>query len=114
MTRQSGSLVTGWAPATDRDSSTAQNVLGVLSLYVGDLATRLGWLDVTMPALVWGSVALALGAILGLGVGGLGTRRALAAALTALAALLLPLWMLESELAIRLACGFRHATCCLS
>ncbi len=95
MTRQSGSLVTGGAPATDRESSTAQNVLDVLSLYVGDLATRLGWLDVAMPALVQGSVALALGAILGLGVGGLGTRRALAAALTALAALLLPLWMLE-------------------
>ena len=94
LTRDSGSLVTG-TPAIDRESSTAQNALRVLSLYIGDFATRLGWLDVAMPALVWGSVALALGAIFGFGVGGLGPRRALAAALTALVALLLPLVMLE-------------------
>ena len=86
----------GGAPASGRVAPTGKNIQDVLSFYVGGFATTLGWLDVPMPSLAWGSIALALGAAFGYGVGGLGRRRALAFGVTLGLALFLPVYMLEN------------------
>lgn len=96
ITRNGAGLAAGaGAPAPGRVAPTADNILGILSFYVGEFATRLGWLDVAVPSLAWGSIALALGGVLGYGVGGLGVRRAVAAGATLAVALTLPIVMLE-------------------
>lgn len=96
ITRNGAGLAAGaGAPAPGRVAPTTDNIVGVLSFYVGEFATRLGWLDVAVPSLAWGSIALALGAILGYGVGGLGARRAIAVGATLAVALTLPIVMLE-------------------
>lgn len=71
------------------------NSLQVLAFYVGDFATSLGWVDTHMPALVWGAVALALGGLLTLGMAEMDLGRALALALVAAAAVILPIYLLN-------------------
>lgn len=96
LTRNTGALaVAGGEGVTGMEAPTAQNLLNVLSFYVGDFATRLGWLDVPMPPLAWGAIALALGALLGSGLGGVGLRRGVGVALLVTVAVVLPLVMLE-------------------
>lgn len=90
----SSGLVSGGAQA-ERQAPTVANLLNVVSFYVGDFSTRLGWLDIPAPSLVWGSMALCLGALLGFGVGSLKWRRAVGFALLLTAAVALPLIMLE-------------------
>ncbi len=73
------------------------NVSNILTLYLGEFATLLGWMDTKMPSLVWGSIALAAGAILAMGIGGLRSRRALALGLVAAVGVVLPLLMLKAS-----------------
>ena len=52
----------------DRPGLLFHNLANLTNLYVGDFATRLGWLDVTMPAAVTGVLTLAVGYVLTLGL----------------------------------------------
>lgn len=92
--RDAGGLATA-EPITGGEAPTGSNAVNILSMYVGEFATRLGWLDTSMPSLVWGAIALALGAILAYGMGGLGARRFLAAGFVLAVMVALPMLMLE-------------------
>lgn len=92
--RNAGGLVSA-EPITGGEAPTSYNAVNIVSMYLGEFATRLGWLDTAMPSLVWGGIALALGAILAIGIGGLGVRRFLAAGFVAAVMLALPMLMLE-------------------
>jgi hypothetical protein len=70
--------VEGGAAAAERGVSRLAVLLELPALYVGEFATRLGWLDLPMPAIVWGSTAVVLGGAITLGVTGLTPGRRLA------------------------------------
>lgn len=72
------------------------NLTQLPMLYLGEFATKLGWMDTPMPALVTGLLALGLGLILAVGVRVLGPSRAAAAALLGAALVLVPLYGLET------------------
>lgn len=94
-------VVTASSPTTSLDEGTPTSLLGnltsVLSLYVGEFASLLGWMDTQMPSLAWASLALALGAMLGWGVGTLDVRRGAVFGLVLAVALALPLVILRAS-----------------
>lgn len=94
VSRNAGGLIPTEA-AAGAGAPTGANLVNILGMYVGEFATRLGWLDTTMPSVVWGAIALALGAVLGYGIGGLRGRRAAGWGLVIAVVLALPLVMLE-------------------
>lgn len=68
-------------------------VLEIPRLYVGEYATRLGWMDTSLPALAWGSAALVLGGVVLAGVAEMSRYRAVALGVAALALVLAPSFM---------------------
>lgn len=93
-TRDSGYPLPG-ATAPMGQAPTQSNVREVLSFYVGEFATRIGYLDTSMPSLVWGCMALAMGAILAFAFGAFRFRRFAAFTLAIGAAVTVPLLLLE-------------------
>ena len=94
VSRNAGGLVPTEGPG-GVGAPTGANIVNLLGMYIGEFATRLGWLDTTMPTVVWAAIALALGALLGYGVGSLSGRRAAGWALVMAIVVALPLVMLE-------------------
>lgn len=72
------------------------NLSNLATLYLGEFATRLGWLDTVMPSVVWGGMALAFGALLVLGMNDLTRGRALAIGLAAASGVAIPLYLLNA------------------
>lgn len=87
----------GYAPVDAESRPAGVDVVGILldlpRLYVGEFATSLGWFDTPMPALVWGSMALVIGAVTTLGVANLTRGRTVALLLAAAAMVVVPLYM---------------------